>query len=139
MKSAKPARPPILVRRGAKRAAALAERQRAEEKRAAQERQALAKREVMVNPANLSPTGSYDTPDFVARGYYMDRPFHCKSCGLAQNWTATQQKWWYESAKGDVWTTATMCRPCRLRERQRKEEARKVQLEGLAKKAGKAA
>jgi len=49
-------------------------------------------------------------------------------------WTATQQKWWYESAKGDVWTVAVLCRPCRIRERDRKTAARKVHQEGLAKK-----
>ena len=112
---------------------------RTEEKRAAKQRQALAKSQVVVNPANLLPTNSYGTPDFVARGYYIDRPFNCKSCGVAQNWTATQQKWWYESAKGDVWTVAVLCRPCRLRERARKESARKVHLDGLAKKAKNAA
>jgi hypothetical protein len=78
-------------------------------------------------------------PEFVTRGYYVDQPFRCKSCGTAQVWTGTQQKWWYESAKGDVWTVAVLCRPCRRRERERKEGARKVHLEGLAKKVKKAA
>ena len=46
-------------------------------------------------------------------------------------WTATQQQWWFEIAKGDVWTTAIRCRPCRPKERKRKEEARKIDLEGI--------
>jgi hypothetical protein len=78
---------------------------------------------------------SYSTPDFVARGFYVDMPFACKACGQAQVWTAAQQKWWHESAKGDVWTIAVLCRPCRLRERKRKSAARSVHLAGLAKKA----
>lgn len=90
-----------------------------------------------MNSENLRPTNSYGTPEYVARGFYIDVPFECKSCGKQQVWTATQQKWWYESAKGDVWTTAVFCRPCRLRERARKDAARKVHLEGLAKKAKK--
>ena len=98
-------------------------------------RAAQLKGQVLVNPANLRPTNSYSTPDFVARGFYVDTPFACKACGQAQMWTATQQKWWYESAKGDVWTIAVLCRRCRLRERMRKSAARSVHLAGLAKKA----
>ncbi len=139
MKSPNASRPAILVRRSGKRAAERAEQLRTEEKRAAKQRQALAKSQVAVNPANLLSTNSYGTPDFVARGYYIDRPFNCKSCGVAQNWTATQQKWWYESSKGDVWTVAVLCRPCRFRERAQKESARKGHLDGLAKKAKNAA
>ena len=87
---------------------------------------------VIVNTAALRPTNSYDTPEFVQRGYYVDKPFTCKDCGRTEIWTATQQKWWYETAKGDVWKVAVRCRPCRRRERERKASARKVHLEGLA-------
>jgi Probable zinc-ribbon domain len=99
-----------------------------------QSREAL-RGQVLVNPQNLRPTNSYDTPDFVKRGFYVDRPFDCKACGAAQVWTATQQKWWYESAQGDVWTVAVLCKPCRRREQVRKAAARAVHLDGLAKKA----
>lgn len=88
----------------------------------------------VVNPAALRPTNSYGTPDFVERGYYVDRPFTCKDCGKAEVWTASQQKWWYEIAKGDVWTVAVRCRSCRRRERERKAAARRVHLEGLVRK-----
>ena len=90
---------------------------------------------MLVNPMLLCPTNSYGIPDFVERGFYVDRPFVCKDCGKAEIWTATQQKWWYETAKGDVWTVAVRCRACRRLERQRKSEARRVHLEGLARKA----
>lgn len=90
---------------------------------------------ILVNTAALRPTNSYDTPDFVARGYYLDRPFTCKDCGKRETWTASQQKWWYETAKGDVWKVAIRCRPCRRRERERKAAARKVHLEGLARRS----
>lgn len=105
-----------------------------EERRLARQRAQELRGKVLVNPANLRPNNSYSTPDFVARGFYEDRRFSCKSCGVAQVWTATQQKWWYEAAKGDVWTTAVLCRPCRARERARKDAARTVHLEGVAKK-----
>lgn len=94
----------------------------------------LTKKHILVNPENLRPTNSYDTPDFVKRGYYVDVTFNCKSCGVPQVWTETQQKWWYESAKGDVWTTAVLCRPCRKREQARCAAAREVHLAGIVAK-----
>lgn len=54
---------------------------------------------VPVNEQLLAPNNSYGAPDFVTRGFYVDRPFRCKDCGKDQVWTATQQKWWYEVAK----------------------------------------
>lgn len=87
-----------------------------------------------VDSTALAPDGSYSVPDFVIRGYHVDRPFMCQDCGKAEVWTATQQKWWYEVAKGSVWTTAHRCRPCRQQERERRDEARRVHLEGLARK-----
>jgi hypothetical protein len=135
MKSGRQRRTEIQVHRSGKRAAAQAEAERVRAKRAAKERAAQLKGQVLVNPENLRPTNSYGTPEFVKRGFYIDMPFSCKACGKPQVWTATQQRWWYESAKGDVWTIAVLCRPCRLRERARKEAARKVHQEGLARKA----
>jgi hypothetical protein len=127
-------RPPILVRRrGKKQAVAedearqLAERQRKEHERAA-------RGHIAVNPVNLGRNVSYGTPDFVVRGYYVDRSFICKECGTPQVWTETQQKWWYEAAKGDMWSVAVLCRPCRRREQARKAAARTTHLHGLAKK-----
>jgi hypothetical protein len=94
----------------------------------------MVSKQAWVNPANLRPTNSHDTPEFVALGYYTDKPFACKACGAQEVWTATQQKWWYESAKGDVWTTATLCKPCRRKEQARKLEARQVHQDGLERK-----
>ncbi len=94
--------------------------------------------EPLVVSRNLAPDGSYSLPDFVSRGYYRDKPFSCEACGTREVWTATQQKWWYEVAKGGVWTTARLCRPCRRRKRERKNEARRVHLEGLERKKRKA-
>ena len=89
---------------------------------------------VAVNRTALAPDHSYSVPDFVERGYYVDRPFECQECGEPQIWTATQQQWWYEVAKGSVWSTARLCRPCRQRERAQREEARRVSLEGRQRK-----
>jgi hypothetical protein len=87
-----------------------------------------------VNEALLAPNNSYGAPDFVYRGYYIDRPFRCVDCGKEEVWSGTQQKWWYEVAKGFVYSTAIRCRLCRRKERQRRDEARRVHLEGLARK-----
>jgi hypothetical protein len=57
--------------------------------KAADERARRLAGQVLVNPANLRPTNSYSTPDFVSREYYVDRPFQCKDCGKSEIWTAT--------------------------------------------------
>ena len=92
------------------------------------------------NPLLLAPSISYGAPDFVSRGYYVDQAFTCISCQCEEIWRATQQKWWYEVAKGNVESRAVRCRACRRVERERSAEARRIHLEGLAKKhAGKQA
>jgi hypothetical protein len=117
--------------RAAKAAAEAREKARAEEHADAVR---LAAKGVAVNRAALAPHGSYSEPDFVTRGHYTDLPFTCRNCGKAEVWTATQQKWWYEVAKGNVFTTATRCRPCRRRERDRRTQARRTHLQGLSRK-----
>jgi hypothetical protein len=89
---------------------------------------------VTVNVSALAPNNSYGVPRFVERGYYTDQPFKCAGCGVDQVWTARQQKWWYEVAKGYVYASAKLCRPCRRREQARRKEARRVHLEGIARK-----
>lgn len=71
----------------------------------------------LVNVALLAPNNSYGDPAFVRRGYYEDVPFRCADCGAEQVWTATQQKWWYEVAKGYAYSTAKRCRACRRKRR----------------------
>jgi hypothetical protein len=79
---------------------------------------------VPVDTTRLQPYNSYGAPDFVWRGYYVDLTFRCSDCGAEGVWTAERQRWWYEEAKGDVFTTAHRCAPCRAQERERKEAAR---------------
>lgn len=87
-----------------------------------------------VNEELLAPNNSYGAPDFVRRGYYVDIPFRCADCGKEEVWTGSQQKWWYEVAKGFVYSGAKRCRACRRRERERQAEARRIHLEGVARK-----
>ncbi len=90
-----------------------------------------------VNPDALAPNNSYGMPKFVQRGFYEDIPFTCSGCGAEQIWTGSQQKWWYEVAKGYAYSTAKYCRACRRREQTRRVEARRVHLEGVARKRAK--
>ena len=87
-----------------------------------------------VNEDSLAPYKSYGAPVYVMRGYYQDVPFRCQGCGKEETWTAAQQKWWYEVAKGYVYSTAKLCRPCRKKAQARRAEARRVHLEGVARK-----
>jgi hypothetical protein len=89
---------------------------------------------VLCDPSLLKPYNSYGVPLFVARGYYLDIEFTCRDCGKHEIWKAAQQKWWYETAKGNVESSAVRCRACRKIEREHKELARKAQQEGLKKK-----
>jgi hypothetical protein len=57
--------------------------------------------------------------------FYVDRAFVCRDCGSHEVWTAKQQKWWYEVAKGNIDSIAVRCRPCRAREHERVAEARR--------------
>jgi hypothetical protein len=85
---------------------------------------------VIMNAGALAPYNSYSDPDFVIRGFYVDQPFRCLGCGKEQIWTGTQQKWWYEVAKGEVYSKAVFCRECR-----RKRKAGKWTKEDHAREA----
>jgi hypothetical protein len=69
--------------------------------------------------------------------FYVDKPFVCRDCGSHEVWTAKQQKWWYEIAKGNIDSTAVRCRPCRKKSQAQKTEARTTHLEGIARKQAK--
>ena len=95
----------------------------------------LATGAVPVNAALLDPSTSYSASQFMERGYYLDQEFICKDCNKQEVWTATQQKWWYEIAKGNVSTVANRCRPCRRRERERAAAHKRASDEGRQRKA----
>lgn len=71
----------------------------------------------------IGPCGSYDPPAFITRGFYLDTPFICVSCGSEGVWTAERQKWWYEVARGSVYSTASRCRSCRREAREHRGKA----------------
>lgn len=53
--------------------------------------------------------------------FYVDIPFKCCDCGSGEVWTAKQQKWFYEVAKGSLHATAVRCRDCRNQLKDKKE------------------
>jgi len=63
--------------------------------------------------------------------FYADTPFVCVDCGVTDLWTAKAQKWWYEIAKGSIWSTASRCSSCRKTRREAKE-AQKKHMEEMA-------
>ena len=60
-----------------------------------------------------NPKGAYFPPLF-----YQDIDFHCEDCRKHEVWSATQQRWYYEIAKGPVQATAKRCRTCRKKHRE---------------------
>ena len=85
---------------------------------------------VVADPLQLSHNNTYSPlPRF-----YVDRVVQCRQCGKEEVWPAERQKWWYEVAKGNINTQAVLCRACRQAEDERKTAARRVHLEGVARK-----
>jgi len=64
---------------------------------------------VRADPEQLAHINTYGS----LPAYYIDKPFTCRDCGVEEIWTAEQQKWWYEVAKGHIDSTAVRCRACR--------------------------
>ena len=72
-----------------------------------------------VDVSQLAPHNSYGSglPRLAQHGYYVDQWYACVDCGKHEVWTAAQQKWWYETAKGYIDSIAIRCKPCRLARR----------------------
>lgn len=85
---------------------------------------------IEANHAELAHNNTYGALPL----FYIDKPFDCRDCGSHELWTAKQQKWWYEIAKGNINAMAVRCRSCRKKEQARKAEARKIHLDGILRK-----
>ncbi len=66
---------------------------------------------VAADTSQQVPNNSYDSPPT----FYVDIHFKCCDCSTEETWTAKQQKWYYEVAKGTLYATAVRCRACRDR------------------------
>jgi len=69
---------------------------------------------IPADPSQQVRGNSYDPPPV----YYVDYEFTCVDCGKEDVWTAEQQKWWYEVAKGTLQSRAIRCRACRKARRE---------------------
>ena len=88
---------------------------------------------VLADHAQLAHNNTYDPlPKF-----YVDRAIVCRQCGTEEVWLAEKQKWWYEVAKGNIFTEAVLCRACRESKKAQKADARRRSSEGLARKRAK--
>ena len=65
------------------------------------------------------------TAAYGRRRYYRDEPFTCGDCGREEVWTASQQKWYFEVAKGSIYGRAKFCRACRQKRNIAKGEQRR--------------
>ena len=64
---------------------------------------------VLADVGKLSHINTYgDLPR-----WYKDYVFTCIDCGARETWTAEQQKWYYEEAKGHISAVAVRCGSCR--------------------------
>jgi hypothetical protein len=77
-------------------------------------RDEIPKNAVAADSAQQVPNNSYSPPP----RYYVDREFQCIDCGRKEIWTATQQKWYYEVAKGSLYSGAVRCRACRRKHKE---------------------
>lgn len=80
---------------------------------------------VLADPAQQVPNRSYSPPPT----YYVDLEFTCCDCGRDEVWTAKQQKWYYEVAKGSLFATAIRCRDCRNKLNELKDLQRQQMVE----------
>lgn len=63
---------------------------------------------IIADLTKQAPNNSYGPPI-----EYRDAEFTCIDCGSVECWTAKQQQWWYEVAKGSVNSRAIRCQECR--------------------------
>lgn len=75
----------------------------------ARRRSGIPRDAIVADPGRQAPNNSYGPPL-----YYQDCEFTCADCGIPQVWTAEQQQWWYEVAKGSIYSGAKRCRACRM-------------------------
>jgi hypothetical protein len=64
---------------------------------------------VVADHSKQVPSHSYmSAPD-----YYVDIQLTCRECGKQELWIAEDQKWYYEVAKGSLYSGAVRCYKCR--------------------------
>ena len=72
---------------------------------------------VAADTSQQVPINTYGGP----KTFYFDIKFKCRDCGSREVWTAKDQKWFYEVAKGSLHQTAVRCLDCRNKLKDQKE------------------
>lgn len=75
-------------------------------------------RRIRADLSKQAPNNSYAPPL-----YYEDKKFTCMDCGRVEVFTAEQQQWWYEVAKGPIYSKAVRCLACRRARRESRPSA----------------
>ena len=86
---------------------------------------------VAADTSKQVPINTYGSP----KTFYVDVDFKCRDCGSKETWTAKDQKWFYEVAKGSLHQTAVRCRDCRNKLKAAKELQRQQMEEEAADEA----
>jgi hypothetical protein len=84
---------------------------------------------VAADHAELAHNNTYGPLPF----FYVDKAFNCRDCSAHEVWTAKNQKWWFEIAKGNIDSTAIHCLSCRIKRRKEKQR-QKAHMEEMAKR-----
>lgn len=71
-------------------------------------REQMPRNAIRADLSKQAPNNSYSPPY-----WYEDQPFQCVDCGQKHVWTAKEQQWWYEVAKGSIYRRAKRCAACR--------------------------
>lgn len=79
-------------------------------------------RAVAADMSKQVPNNSWGPPVMA----YFDIAYRCRDCGKEEVWTAEQQKWYYEEAKGSLYAKAVRCRDCRSRISEQKRLQRRA-------------
>ena len=87
---------------------------------------------VTADPSQQVPLSPYGSP----KPFYVDVEFTCRDCGRHEVWSASQQKWYYEVAKGTLYATAVRCRDCRKRAAGEKERQRQQMADAKKRETG---
>ncbi|MFT4558520.1 MAG: zinc-ribbon domain containing protein [Planctomycetales bacterium] len=90
-------------------------RKRKRRQRAA-EQESTPRKSIPADTSKQASNNSYTPPLF-----YKDIEFTCRDCDTEDVWTAEQQQWYYEFAKGSIYGRAIRCGPCLAKVRAAKE------------------
>lgn len=75
---------------------------------------------IPVDPDRVNLGGSWHQPIF-----YEDISFRCRDCGVSGVWKAEKQRLYFELTGAPYYELPVRCRPCRIVEKARKDDARR--------------